>query len=160
MAQDTDKWHRRYLDLALQIGQWSKHPVWKIGAVAIGDHGQVLSAGYNGWPRGLDGEDAFHKKGSMLSRMDLPKSLTVHAEENAVCNACLNGISLCRSTLYVCPMFPCVDCAKMIIQVGISQICYKNTETLEKVDSKWDVDWQISKELFRETGIKVTRIDG
>ena len=51
------KWDLRYLNLAKQVSEWSKDPSSKIGAVAIGDKGQVLAQGYNGFPRGIDDSD-------------------------------------------------------------------------------------------------------
>ena len=46
----SNKWDIRYLELAKHISSWSKDPSSKIGAVAIGDKGQVLAQGYNGFP--------------------------------------------------------------------------------------------------------------
>ena len=43
------KWDLRYLDLAKHISTWSKDPSTQIGSVAIGENGQVLSQGYNGF---------------------------------------------------------------------------------------------------------------
>ena len=49
----SNKWDIRYLELAKQLSTWSKDPSSKIGAVAIGDKGQVLSCGYNDFPKGI-----------------------------------------------------------------------------------------------------------
>ena len=49
----SNKWDIRYLELAKHISTWSKDPSSKIGAVAIGDKGQVLAQGYNGFPRNI-----------------------------------------------------------------------------------------------------------
>ena len=46
-------WHDRYMNLAKEVSTWSKDPSSQIGAVAIGPKGQVLSQGYNGFPRGI-----------------------------------------------------------------------------------------------------------
>ena len=48
------KWQERYLDLAEEISKWSKDPSTQCGAVAVGDKGQILSQGYNGFPRGIN----------------------------------------------------------------------------------------------------------
>ena len=48
------KWHKRYLNLAKEVSTWSKDPSRKIGAVAVGSKGQILSQGYNGFPRGIE----------------------------------------------------------------------------------------------------------
>ena len=49
----NNKWDLRYLELAEHISTWSKDPSTKIGSIAIGKNGQVLSQGYNGFPRGV-----------------------------------------------------------------------------------------------------------
>jgi deoxycytidylate deaminase len=55
--QVDEKWHERFLDMARLVSTWSKHPEFQVGAIAIGDFGQLLAAGYNGWPRGITGEE-------------------------------------------------------------------------------------------------------
>ena len=49
----SNKWDIRYLELAKHVSTWSKDPSSKIGAVAVGKEGQVLSQGYNGFPRNI-----------------------------------------------------------------------------------------------------------
>ena len=53
----SNKWNNRYLELAEQVASWSKDPSSKIGSVAVGDKGQILSQGYNGFPRGVNDSD-------------------------------------------------------------------------------------------------------
>ena len=82
------KWDRRYLDLAAEVSKWSKDPSSKIGAVAVGSKGQVLSQGYNGFPRGIvDG-------GVRLNEREIKYKYIVHAEMNLIYNATYNGVSL------------------------------------------------------------------
>ena len=47
------KWKKRYLKLAKEISTWSKDPSTKVGAIIVGSKGQVISQGYNGFPRGI-----------------------------------------------------------------------------------------------------------
>jgi dCMP deaminase len=152
--KDTDKWHLRYLEMAALVAGWSKHPDFQVGAIAVGEYGQVLSTGYNGWPRSISGE----AKGRQLVRSNDP-SLTIHAETNVIYNASLTGVSLARSVVYVYPMFPCIDCAKALVQVGVSQICYKETIDMDGAE-KWRSSWAWAGELFREAGVMVTRVNG
>ena len=49
-----NKWNYRYFRLAQETASWSKDPNRKVGAVIIGDKGQIKSQGYNGFPRGID----------------------------------------------------------------------------------------------------------
>ncbi len=53
----SNKWDKRYMQLAEVVSTWSKDPSTKIGTVAIGSKGQVLAQGYNGFPRGIDDSD-------------------------------------------------------------------------------------------------------
>lgn len=104
------------MQLAKEAASWSKDPSTKIGAVCIGSKGQVLSTGYNGFPRGID---------DSLTRYydrELKYKMVVHAEMNAIFNATYNGVSLDGSTMYVHGLPVCSDCAKGIIQVGVKRI--------------------------------------
>jgi dCMP deaminase len=143
----TNKWHNRYLDLAKSISSWSKDPNTKVGAVIIGDKGQILSQGYNGFPRGiLDTEER-------LNEREIKLSFIVHAEMNAIYNATYSGICLDNSTLYVYGLPICSECAKGIIQVGISKIVIPS-EFVE-LRKEWTESWYRSNKMFNEANIKV-----
>lgn len=142
--------------MAKLVSTWSKHPDFQVGAVAVGEYGQILTTGYNGWPRGLCNEEEGH------ARAQKP-SLTIHAETNVIYNASLMGIPLRGSALYVYPLFPCVDCAKAIVQVGISQICYPTHDGLpwtDELDRLWKASWRQAEAIFRETGVEVIKFNG
>ena len=53
------QWKNRYYDLAGEVATWSKDPSKKVGAIIVGNHGQVLSQGYNGFPRGMDDDPKY-----------------------------------------------------------------------------------------------------
>ena len=106
----SNKWDKRYIELATQISQWSKDPSSKIGCVAIGDKGQVLAQGYNGFPRNISDNERLHERSVKLKYV-------VHAEMNTIFNAAFSGISLEGSTFYVVGLPCCSDCAKGIVQV-------------------------------------------
>ena len=109
------KWQIRYLRLAQHISEWSKDPSTKVGAVAVGQHGQILSQGYNGFPRGVtDLEDR-------LEVRDSKYLYTIHAEMNCVFNASLSGVSLYGSSMYVYGLPICHECAKGVIQSGVKK---------------------------------------
>ena len=61
-------WGNRYTCLAKEISTWSKDPSTQVGAVVIGNNGEVLSQGYNGFPRGI--KDTAACAGSFLSRIN------------------------------------------------------------------------------------------
>ena len=143
-----NKWTKRYLNLAKQVSTWSKDPSRKIGAVAIGSQGQVLSQGYNGFPRGVNDTK------ERLNNREEKYVYTVHAEMNCIYNACLNGVSLNGSTLYVYGLPVCDKCAPGIIQVGIKKVIMFSNE---KVDI-WEESFKITKQMFDEAGIVSIRI--
>lgn len=122
----------------------------------MGDFGQILSTGYNGWPRGVVDEE----RGRKLTN-DKGFSLSIHAEANLIYNTNLIGTSLKGSTVYVYPVFPCMECAKAMVQVGVSQICFKEQSPVRITENhEWALSWARAQALFKETGVVVTKIDG
>ena len=144
-----NKWDQRYLKLAYGIAQWSKDPSSKIGAITVGSKGQVLSQGFNGFPRGL--KDDF----SRLHDRETKYKYVVHAEMNAIYNATYNGTSLDGATLYVYGLPTCYECAKGVIQVGIKRVVMPN----QKIEGKWLDSWLTSMSFFDEAGVDFDFID-
>ena len=137
------KWHWRYYDLAGEISKWSKDPSTKVGSVIVGNQGQVLSQGYNGFPRGLDdSEDLYNNREVKYDR-------TVHAEMNAIYNATRSGASLDNSTMYVYGLPICHECAKGIIQVGIRNVVMEYRE----VSKKWAHSCELAEQFFDDCGV-------
>ena len=138
-------WGDRYINLAKEISTWSKDPSTKVGAVVIGNNGEVLSQGYNGFPRSI--------KDTPLRLKDREKkyNLVVHAEMNAIYNASLNGVSLKGSTLYVYGLPICNECAKGVIQVGIDKVIATRPADYNK---EWDESIKDAKALFKEAEVE------
>lgn len=136
-------WDGRYVELAKHISQWSKDPSSKIGAIAVGDKGQLLAQGYNGFPRGIH-----DIKARYLDRETKYKYI-VHAEMNVIYNAGYNGVSLDGATLYVWGLPICSECAKGIVQTGIKRVIMPKQD----VPEKWQASWEISRSLFDEAGV-------
>jgi dCMP deaminase len=141
---DINKWNKRYLDMAYLVASWSKDPSSKIGAVAVSPKGQVLSTGYNGFPRNI--EDSYDR----LHDRELKYKYIVHAEMNAIYNATYNGVSLDGSTLYVSGLPCCNQCALGIIQVGIKRVVMEGDVT----NDRWAESWALTKQLFEEAGVE------
>lgn len=141
------KWHQRYLDIAKQVSTWSKDPNTQVGAIIVGKKGQILSQGYNGFPRGIKDDN------DRLNVREVKLSLMVHAEMNAIYNATYSGTCLDGATLYVYGLPICNECAKGIIQVGISKIVIlKNSINSKK---EWMESWYHSNKMFNEANVKV-----
>lgn len=143
----SEKWINRYLELARFIAGWSKDST-KIGAIIVGENGQILSQGYNGFPRGVrDDIERYENK-------ELKYKLVVHAELNAILNASLNGVSLKYSTLFIYGLPPCCECAKAIAQSGISNVYWSSS----KSDALWNNSYEYSKMIFNEANIGISEV--
>jgi dCMP deaminase len=154
MSVISDSWHNKYLALAEHIASWSKDPSSKIGAVAIGRVGQILSTGYNGFPRGVIDTD------ERLNDREQKYPLTVHAETNCIYNATYNGVSLDGATLYVNGLPPCSEgCAQAIIQVGIKEVIIPSPHEKVASQDKWRVSYELTKQLFYEGYVNIIEID-
>lgn len=145
-----DKKDNRYFELAKHIASWSKDPSAQIGAVIVGVQGQLLSQGYNGFPRGIADTDERWKN------REEKYQYVVHAEMNAIYNAGLNGAQLKDSTLYVYGLPTCSECAKGVIQTGIKRVVMSSTENLPE---RWVKSMALTRSMFEEAGIEVKIID-
>ena len=137
-------WNKKYLGLARHIASWSKDPSTKIGAVAVGRKGQILSQGYNGFPRGIDDDERLNDRESKYK-------FVVHAEMNCIYNATLNGVGLSGSDMYVYGLPICSECAKGVIQVGVRRVfmCYP-----ADITEKWRTSMTLSNSMFLESGVE------
>ncbi len=106
------------MSIALQAAQKSKDPSTQVGACIVDQQNKILSLGYNGFPKGIN--DALLPMERTGEFLETKYPYVVHAEENAIINATrdLKGAKL-YATLY-----PCNECAKSIIQSGISEVIY------------------------------------
>lgn len=139
----SNKWDKRYLQLAKTVGSWSKDPSTQIGAIAVGTKGQVLAQGYNGFPRGvLDNDERYNNRPTKYKYI-------VHAEQNLIYNATYNGVSLDRSTLYVTGLPVCSECAKGVIQVGVQRVVMPADFDIKG----WGESWKLSESMFNEAGV-------
>eukprot|EP00033_Pygsuia_biforma_P002306 GCRY01002554.1.p1 GENE.GCRY01002554.1~~GCRY01002554.1.p1 ORF type:complete len:171 (-),score=19.11 GCRY01002554.1:263-775(-) len=121
--QNVATWDETFMKIAYVIAERSKDPKTQVGAVIVDENNIVLSLGYNGFPRGCsDDEFPWHRgKGSSAEPDAETKYMyVIHAE----CNALLmSTTSLQNSKIYV-TLFPCNNCAKMIIQKGVKEVIY------------------------------------
>lgn len=146
-----DKWDKRFLRIAKEVSKWSKDPNWRIGAVAVSER-RILSTGYNGFPRNIvDLEDRWNVR-------ELKNRYVVHAEMNCIYNASYNGISLFDSTMYVYGLPVCSECAKGIIQAGITRVvgC---TDLEGGIPSRWMDSYKQTAMMLDEVDIQFKLVD-
>jgi len=116
------KWDSRFIKLAEHVAQWSKGPRKRIGAVIVRPDKSVASMGYNGPPRAFN-DEVFLK----MSR-DEQHGVVIHAEHNAIRQLSINdlfgksGGLQSQLSMYVSPLFPCEDCARLIAAYGIPRV--------------------------------------
>lgn len=144
----SEKWDNRFLELAKHISGWSKDPSTKVGCVVVGEDREIRSTGFNGFPRGINDDAA------RLTDRDKKYPLICHAEENAIMHAARIGISLKGSTAYV-TWPPCSRCARSLIQAGIEEIVYPETNAIPE---RWLDDFNTSNGMLLEAGINVRTV--
>jgi dCMP deaminase len=138
------KWHKRFLDLAAHVASWSRDPSTRVGAVVVRPDRTVSSMGYNGFPRGvIDSDERYADRPTKYQ-------FTCHAEANAIVSV---SESLVGHTLYA-TLFPCNECAKLIIQSGI-----KTVVAPAEGNKRWTEAHQIASQMFDEAKIEVITID-
>ncbi len=125
-----DKWDKRFMELAETVAGWSScyQSNRHVGAVVVKNK-RILTTGYNGASSGIE---SCAERGECLRRVKNIASGTmqevcyaVHAEQNAIIQAALLGVSLDGATMYVTHQ-PCVICTRMILNSGIKKVIYKN----------------------------------
>lgn len=134
-----------YMKMALEISEMSYAERKKVGAVIVKD-GRVISLGYNGTPKGFDNSCEYYECGPNNEAILVSKPEVIHAECNAICKVARSSDSAEGSELYV-TMEPCIECAKLIIQSGISKVYYYEDYRLTD-----------GSDLLRKAGIEVEQI--
>ncbi|MCD8287122.1 MAG: cytidine/deoxycytidylate deaminase family protein [Clostridia bacterium] len=145
-----DKWDKRFIEMAEQIGSWSscykqdRH----VGAIIVKNK-RVIATGYNGAPQGIkscvERGECMRQKYGIESGTRHELCYAVHAEQNAIIQAARVGCSVEGCTLY-CTHQPCVICAKIIINSGITRIVYEE-----------GYPDTFALHLFKEAGVKLER---
>lgn len=142
-------WDEYFMGIAQLSALRSKDPSTQVGACIVDDDKKVVSIGYNGMPRYIDDCQLSWEKGEGLNNKYL---YVCHAEMNAILNT-RNGTALRGCTLYV-SLFPCNECAKAIIQVGIKEIVYVSN----KYKDSFAV--QASMKMLNLAGVKIRQYEG
>jgi dCMP deaminase len=144
-------WVSYYRQLANTVKLKSKDKYTQIGAVIVGKDGEIVSTGYNSFPRGLDDGLAY--------RQERPEKYYwfEHAERNAIYNAARIGVSTKGTTMYLSCGLPCADCARGIINSGVTRIFCERVDVTK--GEMWKESQERSWDMFMETGVKVCFYD-
>ena len=142
-------WETYFMDIAELVAKRSTCIRRAVGAIVVKDK-RILTTGYNGAPSGTSHcKDAGCIRDTLNvasgERHELCRG--IHAEQNAIIQAALHGVSIKDSILF-CTNLPCSICAKMIINAGIQKIMYQ----MGYADP-------LSKEMLKEAQVELVQFD-
>lgn len=120
-------WDETFMAMAEVVKERSKDPSTQVGAVIVTPDNRVLSLGYNGAPNGYP-DETFPWGKESEDELETKYPFVIHAERNAVLNFRGTLREFQNAVVYV-THFPCNECAKELIQVGIKKVIYKNEVT-------------------------------
>ncbi|MDI9440552.1 MAG: cytidine deaminase [Firmicutes bacterium] len=138
-------WDQYFMEIAELVSSRSTCLRRQVGAVLVRDK-HIISTGYNGAPRGVT-----HclDMGCLRQQLGIPSGERhemcrgTHAEQNAIIQAALHGVSTSGATLY-CTHQPCILCAKMLINAGVETIVFRGA-----------YPDKLALELFNEAGVEL-----
>ncbi len=147
----STRWVEHYLAMCNLLSHMSKDEKTQVGAVIVGPDREVLSTGFNGFPRKVnDDVPARHERPAKYTYFE-------HGERNAIYNAARNGVRVKGTTLFINAP-PCSQCARGIIQSGIIRIIYPKFHAfINRPD--WEEDIAIAREMMEEAEIKIFEHD-
>lgn len=143
-------WQKYFLDMAFLVSERSTCLRRKVGAVIVKNN-QVLATGYNGAPKHI--AHCEEVGGCLRERLKVKSGERhelcrgVHAEQNAIIQAAVNGSSIKDAELY-CTTQPCAICAKMIINSEIKKVYVVET-----------YDDELGIKMFKEAGIEFIKLE-
>jgi dCMP deaminase len=151
-------WDELYITMCYLVGMRSRDGHTHVGSVIVDSDNVLVSTGYNSLPRGIE----LDEEQKRISRENGEKYFWIeHAERNAIYNAARRGTMLKGCKLYV-PWTPCADCARAIIQTGISEvIIHKNGQDFynKNTAGQWVESHNRTIAMFEEAGVNVRYID-
>lgn len=142
-------WDEYFMAIAKLSAMRSKDPNTQVGACIVSKDNRILSIGYNGAPNGFDDEK--FPWGRDGKNLDTKYLYVCHAELNAILNYRGSKKDFENAKLYV-DLFPCNECAKIIIQSGIKEVIYLSNKYSESENNI------ASRRLFDECNITYKQI--
>lgn len=146
--EDYLSWEEYFMGLAILSAERSKDPSTQVGACIVNKDKKIVSVGYNGAPTGYDDDKDMNweRSGDFLNTK---YAYVCHSELNAILNS-NTDVRNCK--LYV-TLFPCNECAKVIIQSGIKEIVYLS-------DKYYGTEGNIAaKKMFNACGVSYKKYE-
>ena len=149
--KDYLSWDEYFMGFAVLSTMRSKDPNTRVGACIVSKDNRILSIGYNGAPNGYKDEVfPWDREGDPK---DTKYFYVCHSELNAILNCGGSRSDLVGSKLYV-TLFPCNECAKVVVQSGIKEVIYLS-------DKYHGTDQTVvSKKIFDVCGVKYRQFEG
>ena len=144
--EDVLTWDEYFMGLAHLSAIRSKDPSTQVGAVIVSKDHRVVGLGYNGFPNGCSDDEFPWDREGEFAQTKYP--FVVHAELNAILNS---NSDLRGCSIYV-SLFPCNECAKAIIQSGISRIVYESDKYADTDGTK------ASKRMLKAAGVQLEQL--
>ncbi len=143
-------WDEYFMGVAKLSALRSKDPSTQVGACIVGADNRILSIGYNGTPNGFpDSDFPWDREGDALNTKYF---YVCHAELNAILNFRGNRRDLEGARIYVA-LFPCNECAKIIIQSGIKEVIYLSDKYANSENNI------ASRKLFDNCNVEYHKLD-
>ena len=143
--KDSISWQDYFMAMAFLTAERSKDPNTQVGACIVDSEKRIIGLGYNGFPRGCSDDQLPWARGNANELFN--KYLFVcHAEVNAILNK--GSANVKGASIYVA-LFPCENCAKMIIQSGIREVVYMS-DCYHETDGA-----RASRILLQSAGVKL-----
>jgi dCMP deaminase len=150
-AGQRPPWDQYFLEICQVVSRRATCLRRQVGAILVRDR-RILTTGYNGPPRGM--RHCAELGGCRRKELGIPSGerhelcRALHAEQNAIIQAALHGVSVIGATMYITNQ-PCVLCAKMLINAGVVRIVYRGHYPDE-----------MAVEMLGEAGVELVRWDG
>jgi len=145
--KDYITWDEYFMGIAMLSAMRSKDPNTQVGACIVDQQNKIVGIGYNGFPIGCS-DDILPWEREAKNINDTKYPYVVHAEANAILNSTKD---LHGAKIYV-GLFPCNECAKLIIQAGIKEIVYLSDKYKDLNTTK------ASKRMLKMAGVKLRKL--
>ena len=140
-------WQEYFITIAQVCALRSKDPNTQVGVVIVNKNKEIIATGYNGLPWGCN-DDNYPWENSKEIWLETKYPYVVHAEANAIIHARQN----CHGFSLYTTLFPCGECAKLIIQSGIKEIYYSSNK------HHGEKEIIVAQRMLKDAGIKCVSI--
>jgi len=154
MIDSQNNWDKYFFDIIQVISTKSKDPSTKVAAIIVSPNNEIVSTGFNGFPRGVEDNPEVVPERYIRETKYL---YTSHAEQNSIFFAARRGIPVEGCKIYV-EFMPCAECMKAIIQSGIIEIVLNGdspTFNNKALYERWRNHFECSKTMASEAKIQI-----